>query len=76
MALPHAAGVAITIFGIDMPEGGRSPSATSGKRPEGAYNVYHWLDPDERTLAYNGYANIADRTAITTTTIAWRDLVR
>ena len=50
---------------------GRSPSATSGRI--GPYNVYHWLGPDERTLAY--YANISDRTAITATTIAWRDLV-
>ena len=61
---------AITIFGIDMPEGSFTLGYFWQDRP---YNVYHWLDPDERTLAY--YANIADRTAITTTTIAWRDLV-
>ena len=61
---------AITIFGIDMPEGSFTLGYFWQDRP---YNVYHWLDPDERTLAY--YANIADRTAITTATIAWRDLV-
>ena len=61
---------AITIFGIDMPEGSFTLGYFWQDRP---YNVYHWLDPDERTLAY--YANVADRTAITATTIAWRDLV-
>ena len=53
-----------------MPEGSFTLGYFWQDRP---YNVYHWLDPDERTLAY--YANIADRTAITATTIAWRDLV-
>ncbi len=61
---------ATTIFGIDMPEGSFTLGYFWQDRP---YNVYHWLDPDARTLAY--YANIADRTTITTTTITWRDLV-
>ena len=61
---------ATTIFGIDMPEGSFTLGYFWQDRP---YNVYHWLGPDERTLAY--YANVADRTAISTTEIAWRDLV-
>jgi predicted RNA-binding protein associated with RNAse of E/G family len=37
------------------------------------YNVYHWLDPDRRTLGF--YFNIADRTRIGQAELTWRDLV-
>jgi predicted RNA-binding protein associated with RNAse of E/G family len=36
------------------------------------YNVYHWLDPDGRTLAH--YFNLADGTRIQPDTLAWLDL--
>ena len=61
---------AIALFGIDLPEGSITLGYFWQDRP---YNVYHWLDPDERTLGY--YANVADRTAITPQSIVWRDLV-
>jgi hypothetical protein len=37
------------------------------------YNVYHWLDADRRTIGF--YFNIADRTRIGESELAWRDLV-
>ena len=36
------------------------------------YNAYHWVDDKRRTLAL--YFNICDRTRISTSQIAWRDL--
>jgi predicted RNA-binding protein associated with RNAse of E/G family len=36
------------------------------------YNVYHWMTPAGATLAF--YANLADRTRIDETTLAFRDL--
>lgn len=37
------------------------------------YNVYHWLDPEHRTIGL--YFNIADRTRIADGELEWRDLV-
>jgi hypothetical protein len=37
-----------------------------------AYNVYHWLTPEGRTIAH--YVNIAADIRIDQTEIAWRDL--
>lgn len=36
------------------------------------YNLYHWIRPDGRTIAY--YLNLADRTAIEDDRLSWRDL--
>ena len=36
------------------------------------YNVYHWIDRDNETVAL--YFNIADGTRISETTVEWRDL--
>jgi hypothetical protein len=36
------------------------------------YNAYHWLAPGGETLAL--YVNVADRTRISSTRVAWRDL--
>jgi hypothetical protein len=37
------------------------------------YNVYHWLDAEQRTVGF--YFNIADRTRIADGELEWRDLV-
>lgn len=36
------------------------------------YNVYHWLDPEGKTLGF--YFNAANRTVIDSTGVEWDDL--
>jgi predicted RNA-binding protein associated with RNAse of E/G family len=59
-----------TVSGTLVPRG----SVTAGHfwidRP---YNVYHWIDPQGRTLGY--YFNVGEVDEITDAHVAWRDLV-
>ena len=58
------------VHGLELPAG----TVTFGHFwTERFYNVYHWLDPDHRTLGF--YFNIADRTRIGQAELRWRDLV-
>jgi len=58
------------VHGVDLPAGTISFGHFWSDR---FYNVYHWLDADGRTIGF--YFNIADRTRIAETELAWRDLV-
>ena len=58
------------VHGVDLPAGTISFGHFWTDR---FYNVYHWLDPDRRTLGF--YFNIADRTRIGPAELTWRDLV-
>ena len=37
------------------------------------YNVYHWLDPDDKTLVF--YFNISKDTKILDSSVEWQDLI-
>jgi predicted RNA-binding protein associated with RNAse of E/G family len=58
------------VHGVDLPAGTVSLGHFWTDRN---YNVYHWLDAEERTIGF--YFNIADRTRIADGELAWRDLV-
>ncbi|HTB60332.1 MAG TPA: DUF402 domain-containing protein [Polyangia bacterium] len=58
------------VHGVDLPAGTISFGHFWTDR---FYNVYHWLDADRRTIGF--YFNIADRTRIAESALAWRDLV-
>jgi|HubBroStandDraft_5_1064220.scaffolds.fasta_scaffold158609_1 hypothetical protein len=58
------------VHGVDLPVGTVSFGHFWTDRN---YNVYHWLDADQRTIGL--YFNIADRTRIADGELEWRDLV-
>jgi hypothetical protein len=58
------------VHGVDLPAGTISFGHFWTDR---SYNVYHWLDAEQRTLGL--YFNIADRTRIADDELEWRDLV-
>jgi predicted RNA-binding protein associated with RNAse of E/G family len=58
------------VHGVDLPAGTVSFGHFWTTRP---YNVYHWMDPQGRTLGF--YFNVADRTVIGDGRLEWRDLV-
>jgi predicted RNA-binding protein associated with RNAse of E/G family len=59
-----------TVSGIALPKGGFTAGHFWIDRP---YNVYHWLDPAERTLGF--YFNVGHTDVISESTVAWRDLI-
>ncbi len=63
--LPQAAQVADLV----LPEGTVTYAHYWTDRP---FNVYHWIAPDGRTLAY--YVNLGDRVALQSDRVEWRDL--
>jgi Protein of unknown function (DUF402) len=58
------------VHGVDLPAGTVSFGHFWTDRN---YNVYHWLDAEQRTIGL--YFNIADRTRIADGELEWRDLV-
>lgn len=57
------------VHGVWLPEGTVTVGYFWQDRP---YNLYHWIGPDGRTLAY--YFNIGDVTRYDGDTVEWRDL--
>jgi hypothetical protein len=58
-----------TVDGLALPAGTVTFGYFWEARP---YNVYHWMTPEGATIAF--YVNLADRTRIDETTLAFRDL--
>ena len=58
------------VHGVDLPAGTISFGHFWTDRP---YNVYHWIDPQQRTIGF--YFNVSDRTRIGSDRLEWRDLV-
>ena len=58
------------VHGVDLPAGTISFGHFWKDR---FYNVYHWVDPNGRTLGL--YFNIADSTVIGPDRLEWRDLI-
>ena len=58
------------VGGMVFPNGGYTAGHFWMDRP---YNVYHWLEPSGRTLAY--YFNVGIVDEISEAHVAWRDLV-
>lgn len=63
--LPHAAQVA----DLTLPDGTVTYAHYWTDR---SFNVYHWIAPDGRTLAY--YVNLGDQVALHPDRVEWRDL--
>jgi hypothetical protein len=60
---------AVRVHEIDLPAG----TVTFGYFwAERSYNVYHWMSPAGRTLAF--YVNLSDATVLEGPTLFWRDL--
>jgi predicted RNA-binding protein associated with RNAse of E/G family len=77
-AIARRAGEVVVLFvlpadravdGLLLPAGTVTFGYFWGDRP---YNVYHWMTPAGVTIAW--YVNVADRTRIDETTLAFRDL--
>ena len=58
------------VGGMVFPKGGYTAGHFWIDRP---YNVYHWLEPSGRTLAY--YFNVGIVDEISEAQVAWRDLI-
>ena len=58
------------VGGMVLPKGGYTAGHFWIDRP---YNVYHWLEPPGRTLAY--YFNVGLVDEISAARVAWRDLI-
>ena len=59
-----------TVNGIHLPRGGMTAGHFWVDRP---YNVYHWLDPQNRTLGF--YFNVGHTDTVQADLLAWRDLI-
>src|SRR5262245_50075477 len=57
------------LHGVWLPEGALTIGYFWRSRP---YNLYHWLHPDGRTIAY--YFNVGDVVRLEEREIEWRDL--
>ena len=57
------------LHGVWLPKGGLTVGYFWGARP---YNLYHWLNPDGRTIAY--YFNVGDVVRFEAYEFEWRDL--
>jgi len=59
-----------TVNGIHLPRGGMTAGHFWVDRP---YNVYHWLDLQDRTLGF--YFNVGHTDSVQADLLAWRDLI-
>jgi hypothetical protein len=67
--LLFVAGQPMHVHGVDLPAGTVTFGHFWTDRP---YNVYHWLDPEGRTIGF--YFNVSDSTSIGDGRLEWRDL--